>query len=161
MRVYVSSSVADDDQNILSALSISVQSDGVSLVSGYLNRMAFLEIKRSQFFIGLITSQSMIHTVQEEWQQALQANIPALLLIDETIPLNKYPAIRKHSDIITFNRSSQEKMQQTIQAVRNQIDKPGSNTSLVRKAAWFVGGPIAVKCLNIIAKFSLSSENSI
>ena len=161
MRVYLSSSLAEDDKNIVSTLSISVDSDGVTLVSGYRNDMAFREIKISELFIGVITSQSRINTVQEEWQQALQMNIPALLLIDEGIPLNKYPAIRKHPDTIKFNRSSQEKMQKTIQAVKKQIDKPGSNASIVRKATWFLGGPIALKCLNILAKFSLSSENSI
>ena len=159
MKAYISPSVADDDQNILSALSKKIRK-GITLVSGYHkygqnnSELAFYEISKSNLFIGLIAGNSTESVrVYNEWQYALKSGTPALLLIENTVNIDDFPLMKKHPDVIRFNRSSAASLNKTIQLVREKSDAASNraeNSHFVRETAWFLGGPVVLTFLNIL-----------
>lgn len=159
MKAYISISVADDDQTILSIFSKQMGTR-ITPVSGYHkfgqsnSELAFHEIKRANLFAGLIIKGgSELERVYNEWQYALNCQTPALLLVEEGVTLNQYPAIKKHPDVITFNRDSTDGLRKAIQKVRRRSDgasNRGDSAPFVRQAAWFIGGPVAETFLKIL-----------
>lgn len=160
MKAYISGSLADDEQNIISALSKRIRTNGIAPTGGYHkfgqnnNELAFHEINKANLFIGVITSNSTeIERVYNEWQFALKSETPALLLIEDTVDTNTFPSINSHPDVIRFNRSSKTNLNKTIQMVRAKSDAASNrveNSPFVREAAWFIGGPVAITLLNIL-----------
>lgn len=160
MKAYISPSVPDDEQHILSTLSKRIRTNGIASTSGYHkfgqnnSELAFHEISKSNLFIGVITSNSSeIERVYNEWQFALKSETPALLLIEDTVDTSTFPLINKNPDVIRFNRSSKTNLNKTIQMVRAKSDSANNrveNTPFVREAAWFIGGPVAITLLNIL-----------
>lgn len=160
MKAYISASVSDDDQNILSALSKRIRTNGITPISGYHkfgqsnSELAFHEINKANLFIGFITGNSTeIERVYNEWQFALKSETPALLIVEDTVSTDNFPLIIKHLDVIRFNRSSKASLNRTIQMVRAKSDAAtnrSENSLFVREVAWFIGGPIAITFLNIL-----------
>ncbi|MBL4648964.1 MAG: hypothetical protein JKY03_04480, partial [Aureispira sp.] len=113
MKAYISPSVPDDEQNILSALAKRISMNGITPTSGYHkfgqnnSELAFYEISKANLFIGVVTSNSFeIERVYNEWQFAIKSETPALLLIENTVDTTDFPLINKNPDVIRFNRSS-------------------------------------------------------
>jgi hypothetical protein len=160
MKAYISPSVPDDEQNILSALSKRISKNGITPTSGYHkfgqnnSELAFFEISKANLFIGVITGNSSeMERVYNEWQFALKSETPALLLIEDTVDCNNFPLINKNPDVIRFNRASKSHLNKTIQMVRtksNAASNRAENSSFVRETAWFIGGPVAITLLNIL-----------
>ena len=160
MKAYISPSVPDDEQNILSALSKRIRTNGITPVAGYHkfgqsnSELAFHEISKANLFIGVVTGNSSeIERVYNEWQFALKSETPALLLIENTVDTTDFPLINKNPDVIRFNRSSKSNLNKSIQMVRLKSDAASNrveNTPFVREAAWFIGGPVAITLLNIL-----------
>ena len=158
MKAYISPSIADDEQDIISALSNKMQKSGFSPSAGYHkfgqqnNQLAFHEISKAKVFIGLIAEGGEeLDRVYGEWQHALQST-PALLLVENTIRTDKYPLLNKHPDVIRFNRSSKKELNKTIQMVRAKINSASNRkeSPFIREAAWFICGPIALDFLNML-----------
>ena len=160
MKAYISPSVPDDEQNILSALAKRISMNGITPTSGYHkfgqnnSELAFYEISKANLFIGVVTSNSFeIERVYNEWQFAIKSETPALLLIENTVDTTDFPLINKNPDVIRFNRSSRTALNKTIQMVRTKSDAANNrveNSPFVREAAWFIGGPVAITLLNIL-----------
>lgn len=160
MKAYISPSVPDDEQNILSALSKRISKNGITPTSGYHkfgqnnSELAFYEISKANLFIGVITGNSSeIERVYNEWQFALKSETPALLLIEDTVDCDGFPLINKNPDVIRFNRASKTNLNKTIQMVRTKSNAASNrveNASFVRETAWFIGGPVAITLLNIL-----------
>lgn len=160
MKAYISPSVPDDEQNILSALSKRIRTNGITPVAGYHkfgqnnSELAFHEISKANLFIGVITSNSCeMERVYNEWQFALKSETPALLLIEDTVDCDGFPLINKNPDVIRFNRASKTNLNKTIQMVRTKSNAASNrveNASFVRETAWFIGGPVAITLLNIL-----------
>lgn len=160
MKAYISPSVAEDEQSILSALSKRIRQSGITLISGYhkvgqnSSELAFHEINKAHLFVGVITEKgNELERVYNEWQYALKCETPALLLIEDTVPIDNFPMINRHPDVIRFNRSSKASLNKTIQMVRAKSDAASNrteNSPFVRETAWFIGGPVAINFLNIL-----------
>lgn len=160
MKAYISPSVPDDEQNILSALSKRIRTNGITPVAGYHkfgqnnSELAFHEISKANLFIGVITGNSCeMERVYNEWQFALKSETPALLLIEDTVDCDGFPLINKNPDVIRFNRASKTNLNKTIQMVRTKSNAASNrveNASFVRETAWFIGGPVAITLLNIL-----------
>lgn len=158
MKAYISPSIADDEQDILSALSTKIRRNGFIPIAGYHkfgqqnNQLAFHEIKKAQGFVGLVAEGGEeLDRVYDEWQHALKST-PALLLVESTIRTDKYPLLNKHPDVIRFNRSSKKELNKTIQMVRSKISSASSRkeSPFIREAAWFICGPIALDFLSML-----------
>jgi hypothetical protein len=160
MKAYISPSVPDDEQNILSALAKRISMNGITPTSGYHkfgqnnSELAFYEISKANLFIGVVIGNSFeIERVYNEWQFAIKSETPALLLIENTVDTTDFPLINKNPDVIRFNRSSRTTLNKTIQMVRTKSDAANNrveNSPFVREAAWFIGGPVAITLLNIL-----------
>ncbi|BDS13134.1 hypothetical protein [Aureispira anguillae] len=160
MKAYISPSVADDEQNILSTLSKKISTNGITPIAGYHkfgqsnSELAFHEINKANLFVGFITGNSTeIERVYNEWQFALKSETPALLVVEDSVPLDRYPAILKHPDVIRFSRAPKTNLNRTIQMVRsksNAITNSIDGSSFVRRAAWFIGGPVVITFLNTL-----------
>lgn len=160
MKAYISPSVTDDEQYILSALSKRIRANGIATTAGYHkfgqnnSELAFHEISKTNLFIGIVTGNSSeLERVYNEWQFAIKSETPALLLIENTVDTDGFPLINKNPDVIRFNRSSKTNLNKTIQIVRAKSDAASNrveNRPFVREASWFIGGPVAITLLNIL-----------
>lgn len=160
MKAYISPSVADDEQHLLSSLSKRISKNGITPVAGYHkfgqsnSELAFHEINKANLFIGVITAGgSEIERVYNEWQYALKCETPALLLVEDTVVTDGFAMISKHPDVIRFSRASKTSLSKTIQMVRTKSDAANNrveNSPFVREAAWFIGGPVAITFLSIL-----------
>lgn len=169
MKAYISPSVTDDEQSILSSLSKNIRENGIAPVAGYHkfgqknSELAFHEINKANLFIGLITGNSTeVERVYNEWQFALKSETPALLLVEDTVHLDHFPKILAHPDVICFSRSSQQSLNKTIQIVRaksNAANNRNNNSPFVRQAAWFIGGPIVITFLTILHSWTNRVES--
>lgn len=160
MKAYISPSMADDEQHLLSSLSKRISKNGITPIGGYHkfgqsnSELAFHEINKANLFIGVITEGgSEIERVYNEWQYALKCETPALLLVEDTANTTGFALIAKHPDVIRFNRTSQNTLAKTIQMVRTKSDAANNrseNSPFVRETAWFIGGPVAITFLSIL-----------
>ena len=159
MKVFVSYSINDSEQYVLTLLAQRLKDQGAYLDSSYneydniLDYNTFSKINKSHLFIGIITKKgSEKQRVFKEWKFAKSKNIPSILLVDETIRLNK--TIDNDRNVVKFNRHNP---QQAIQIVKDSINrkktlsKKGSTNSQV--AAWILGG------VAILAIIGLLSDN--
>ncbi len=145
MKVFVSYSINDSEQYVLTLLAQHLKEQDAYIDSSYndfdnvLDYNTFSKITKSHLFIGIIT-----HTGEEndrvlkEWDLANSKNIPSILLVDDSINL---PSVSNHENVITFNRNNPE---EAITLVRNKtgnkqiLTKNDSNKS--NSAAWVLGG---------------------
>jgi hypothetical protein len=158
MNAFISYSIADNEQYILTLLAQKLAETGLTLVTSYdqgdyPNPDAANEIKNSAIFIGLITRLGRLpktSRVYSDFQAANLFNRPAILLVEDTAPIGI--AENSYYNTIRFNRRN---IGQTIEDVKNRIrtsqlsPPPTPNT-----AAWILGGLAVIALLSL-----LSSEN--
>src|SRR5262245_35278882 len=96
MNAFISYSISDDEQYILSLLSQKVAEAGLTLVTSYnqsdrTDAQASNDIKNSALFIGLMTASGSIgrrSRVYSEFKLAHLFNRPAILLIEDILPVS-------------------------------------------------------------------------
>jgi len=155
MNAFISYSISENEQYILSLLAQKVSETGLTLVTSYnqsdsVDFQTANDIKTSALFIGLITSSGRLAKTARVYSEFKQANLfsrPAILLIEDTITVA--PWISSYQNTIRFNRYF---INQAIEEVKNkirtsQIPQPNNNA-----AAWVLGG------IAVIALLSLLSE---
>lgn len=148
MKAYISYSINDSEQFVLTLLSDKLRKNGFSPTSNFSGRfatsvvetMAAMKIKESSLFIGIITSSGLNHQkVVAEHNLAVSRNVPALLLVEDNIQL---PPDFINSNVITFNRQyphqAIEKINKNIQNV-GKIGTSQQNNSN-NAVAWLFGG---------------------
>jgi hypothetical protein len=118
MIAYISYSIDESEQYVLTLLAQKLKEKGFSLTSGVkhvvaLGNPAFglmdfqteNEIKKSNLFIGLITNSyryNSSETVYQELQKAREYNKPIILLIEDTAPIDI--RIANFPNLVRFNR---------------------------------------------------------
>jgi hypothetical protein len=148
MKAFISYSINDSEQYVLSLLSNKLRERGFSPVSNFYGRfatsvnetMAAMKIKESSLFIGVITSTGLNHEkVIAEHNMAVSMNVPALLLIEDNI---QPPLGFTNYNVIFFNRSNPhiaiERINKNIQNVGNLATSPQKNSN--NAVAWLLGG---------------------
>lgn len=155
MKVFISYSLNDVEQYILSILAKrlkeqgDVVSTGYNTISTFQNNQNLSQINNSNLFIGLITaSGNANNNVIIEWQHARGRKIPSLLLIEETVSIA--PQYKNDPNIIKFNRNNPEP---SIDLVRHRINASRSPQPTNNDNAWLIGG------LAILALIGLLSDD--
>jgi hypothetical protein len=156
MNAFISHSISENEQYILSLLAQKVAESGLSLVASYNQSdtpdfQTANEIKNSAVFIGLITSSgrtAKASRVYAEFKQAQLFNRPAILLIEDVVRVPLW--VTTYQNTIRFSRYN---IGQAIEAVNTRI-KASNNPQSSQAAAWILGGLAALALLSL-----LSSDN--
>ncbi len=116
MIAYISSSIADQEQSLVSLLGIKLKRDGFFTKAGshkegkVRDPRAFDDIKKANLFIGFITCcGNEDKRVLAEWKHAIQNNIPAWLMIENVVDLTEYPNLMQNPHVVQFNRKDPSK----------------------------------------------------
>jgi hypothetical protein len=153
MKAFVSYSVSDNNEFILTLLSSKLRDKNFivntsqNFYSNILDFNTMNEINETHLFIGIITGfGNERNRVLEEWSYAVSRNIPNLLLIEDTVPVQQTFT----GNFIRFNR-------QNPQAAINEINRrmtpktPTTTKSADDIVPWILGG---AALLAILALFS-------
>lgn len=155
MKVFISYSLNDTEQYILSILAKKLKeqgyviSTGYNLMPGFQNNQNLSQIDASHLFIGILSGygNAKLNVVQE-WQHAKSKKIPALLLVENNIVLT--PQSGADANVIRFDRNNPEP---SIETVRNKINLSRVPAQDNNDNAWLFGG------LAILALIGLLSSN--
>lgn len=155
INVFLSYSLNDQDEYILSLLASQLQNKGCSInqssdFSQVLSPLTINNIKSSQLVIGLVTGKSVERQrVMNEWDAALNFKIPTILIVEDIVSIDS----NFNHPIISFSRSNPqlavEELKKEINKMQNKKDK-GSNV-----AAWLIGG---IAILGLISLLSGDSK---
>jgi hypothetical protein len=155
MNAYISYSISENEQYILTLLAQKLQEKDISLTASY-NHYRYMDwqihnaIMTSHFFIGLVAySGRQADRVYRDLDLALQYNKPSILLIEDTLGIPSHLAT--FPNVVRFNRNrawiaidevkSRMKTSQTP-----EITQPSNDA-----AAWVLGGIAALALISLLA----------
>jgi len=152
MKVFLSYSLNNNDQFILTLLARELTSRGFSITQSSdfnteMSQMTKSNINKSNFFIGLISGKGNEKSrVENEWRLAYSANIPGVLIVEDTVPAT----INLKSHCIFFNRNNPH---QTIQALNGKIENMKNNINNDSNAwAWILAGAALLSLIRLLNK---------
>ncbi len=154
MRAFISYSINDTEQYILTLLAKKLKGQDFTVTASYngsQNAIDLSNINKAHLFIGIITKTGLEKKkVLSEWKYAKRNKIPSLLLIENTIALS--PRLKRNAGIVIFDKHNPEP---SIQLVKNKLGnkqtRPSANPG--RNTAWLLGG------LAIVSLITLLSDN--
>lgn len=154
MRVFISYSLNDQEQFVLSVLAKKLREQGYIVSTGYnipsqfQNQQNLSQISNSSLFIGLITNTGQANNhVLKEWEQAKARKIPSLLLIENTVRVNA--AYQNDPNIVVFNRYDPEPSIELVRQKINrskEVEKTGDEST-----AWIIGGLAALALIALLS----------
>jgi len=153
MRAFISYSVNDADQYVLTLLSSELQNKGFTIYQSNdfyseISSLTKVNINKSQLFIGLMTGFGQERDrVFKEWQLANTATIPSILLIENTVQIDpnfSYP-------YIVFDRNHPQNAVDQLKNKINELKKELGKDS--NAMAWILGGAA------LLAIFGLLSDD--
>lgn len=140
MKAFLSYSLNDSEQYVLSILVKKLNEQGFIVSSSYENYNfigfeQFSQINSSNLFIGVITvtSQEYLRVVNE-WEAAVKRKVPALLLVDNAVTVN--PPYSTNPNIIRFDKYNPTPSIETVKAKIEQSKETNQDNA----AAWALGG---------------------
>jgi hypothetical protein len=151
MIAFISYSISDSEQYVLTLLAQKLREKGFSVTSNYKQSSQFLDfqtinsIKNSDLFIALVTnSGTMTSTarVYSELKQAFLHNKPAILLAEESVDLA--PHFSSYPNTIRFNRYYPNL---AIDEVNRRVQFSQTQPQQDNTLAWLIGGGIAALAL--------------
>lgn len=152
MRAFISYSVNDKEQFILTLLSSKLRQQGFVLTSSqnfYQNVVDFTtmnQIKESHLFVGVITKQGIERKrVLSEWNLAQKEKVPNLLLIEDSIDIAK----GFKGNFIRFNRKNPKSAIDLINSKMNQ--KPANTKKESDVLPWILGGAALLAIISLLA----------
>ena len=153
MNAFISYSISDDEQYILSLLSQKVAEAGLTLVTSYNQSdwpdpQTANDIKNSALFIGLMTASGSVgrrSRVYSEFKQAQLFSRPAILLIEDTVPVSIWE--NSYHNTIRFSRYS---INEAIEEVKRRIGASQTQPS-PNAAAWILGGLAVIALLSLLS----------
>jgi hypothetical protein len=150
MRAFVSYSINDSDQYILTLLSSEFGKKGVVLSQSSdfyteLSPVTEASIKKSQLFIGLITlAGHEKDRVILEYGVAQRNKVSSVLLVENNVTLNNTSG----HDVIRFDRSNPDGAIKSINSRINQQKKKKEQDS--DSLAWLIGGAAILALVAVI-----------
>ena len=151
MIAFISDSIGDSEQYVLTLLAQKLREKGFSVTSNYKQSSQFPDfqtitaIKSSDLFIGLVAaSGNMTSTarVYNELNQAFLHNKPTIFLAEESV--NLAPHINSYPNTIRFNRYYPNL---AIDEVNRRIKFSQTQPQQDNTLAWLIGGGIAAVAL--------------
>ena len=155
MKAFVSYSISDNNDFVLTRLASSLQERGFYVSASHNfygtlpDQLTIHEISNSNLFIGLITSGgNEANRVLQEWNQAVGQNVPNLLLIEDNVDVHQ----NFRGNYIRFNRYNPEPAIQQINENMNQ--RPGSGQQTNEILPWILGGAALLAIISLMGKKS-------
>ena len=155
MRAFISYSLNDSEQFVLTILARKLKEQGFIVSSSYnlfsktLDYETFTQLYKSNFFIGLISITGNANDrVFNEWRQAVSKQIPSLLLVENNVTV--HPTILQNQNVVVFDRHNPKP---SIELVKNKINssrqslQPNNDNTL----AWILGGLAAIALIGLLA----------
>ena len=124
-----------------------VVSTGINFYNKSLDLNTMSEINNSHLFIGLITGKSTERNrVLEEWHYAVSRNIPNLLLIEDTVPVQE----NFTGNYLRFNRTNPQQAIDEInkRMLPTQIVQPKDSNDIV---PWILGGAALLTIIGLLS----------
>ena len=150
---FISYSLRDSEQFVLTLLSNLLREEGFSIDSSYadynnlIHRSTHNNILNSSLFIGLITQyNSGNQSVFNEWKVALDNNIPNLLLVEDSVNISNELLI--HPNIIRFNRHYPNPQ---IEQIKINIKNYKNNSPNNSTVGWILGGLAALAIIKLLS----------
>ncbi len=140
MKAFLSYSLNDSEQYVLSILVKKLNEQGFIVSSSYDNYSfigfeQFNQINSSNLFIGVITATSREYErVINEWEAAVKRKVPALLLVDNAVTV--HAPYSTNPNIIRFDKYNPDP---SIETVKKKIAQ-SRETSQDNSTAWALGG---------------------
>ncbi len=157
MIAFISDSIGESEQYVLTLLAQKLREKGFSVTSNYKQSSQFLnfqtinDIKNADLFIGLIAKSgntTATARVYNELKEAFLHNKPTILLAEESVDLA--PHLSSYPNTIRFNRYYPNlAINEVNRRIQFSQTQPQQNNTL----AWLIGGGIAA-----IALISLLSD---
>ena len=150
MRAFLSYSLNDSEQYVLSILVNKLNEKGFTVSSSYSNYNfidfeRFNQINSSNLFIGVITATGTEYErVYKEWETASAIKVPALLLVENTVQI--HPNLLKNTNVILFDRHNPSP---SIDLVKSKISQ--NTTSSDNFAAWALGGLAVLALIGLLS----------
>ena len=150
MKAFLSYSLNDSDQFILTLLAEELTSRGFSITqSNDFNTEMSLITKsnnhKSNFFIGLISGKgNEKNRVENEWRLAYDSKIPSVLIVEDTVTINN--TFKSHC--IFFNRNNPDKAVQELSMKIQSMKKRVNDDS--NAWAWILGGAALISLISLL-----------
>ena len=151
MKAFISYSLNDKDQYILTLLSTELRKRGFVIRQSNdfhteMSSLTKVNINQSQLFIGLLTGDGHeVKRVQKEWRFASKSKIPRILLIENTVRLNgeiKAPHI-------IFDRYNPQSAIDSLTRKINQKKKKSNQDS--KALSWILGGAALLAIIGLLS----------
>jgi hypothetical protein len=151
MIAFISYSINESEQYVLTLLAQKLREKGFSVTSNYKQASQLLDfqtinaIKSADLFIGLVAASgnpTSTVRVYSELNQAFSHNRPAILLAEESVEL--LPHIKNYPNTIRFNRYYPNL---AIEEVNRRIKFSQAQPQQDNTLAWLIGGGIAAVAL--------------
>lgn len=154
MNAFISYSISDNEEYILTLLSQKLAEAGLTLVTSYNQSdwpdpQTANEIKNSAVFIGLMTGSGSLgrrSRVYSEFKQAHMFSRPAILLIEDTVDVGLWE--NSYHDTIRFNRFS---INNASEEVKRRIGTSQGGQPNQNAAAWLLGGLAVLALLSLLS----------
>lgn len=152
MKAFVSYSVSDNNEFILTLLSSKLREKNFNVTtsqnfySNIIDYNTMSEIGSSHLFIAVITgSGTERKRVLEEWNYAVQKNIPNLLLIEDTVSVNQ----NFTGNYIRFNRT---RPQSAINEINRRMTQAKTKKSKNSEdiVPWVLGGAALLAIIGLL-----------
>jgi len=144
MKVFISYSINDKDQYILTLLSSELNKKGYQInqstdfQKNELSPLTKINISKAELFIGIITGTGFEQKrIMKEWRCAQVGSVPAILLVENTVKVSDKFKFK----YFTFNR---KKPKQVIDLLEQEINKYDLQKQKDTKALNFVLGSAAL-----------------
>lgn len=151
MKVFLSYSLNDKDLYILTLLAEELNRKGFYInqsndFNSQMSSLTIVNINNSSLFIGLISGTGHEkNRVIKEWELAKSKNIPNILLIENTVRIDK----NFNSQHIIFNRDNSKL---AIEELKRIIENKKKNLQDSNALAWILGGAAVISIISLLTK---------
>lgn len=154
MNAFISYSINDKDQVIVTLLSNNLRKQGFNITTSqnfYSNILDFTtkrKIDNSHIYFGIITKRGREkERVISEWKYAKKMSTPNILLIEDTVRLNN----KFTGNYIIFNRNNPQKAVFEIQnKMKNKRKVETNNNDNIWP--WIIGGAALLGIIGLLSK---------
>lgn len=148
MKAFLSYSIKDSDQIVITLLSRRLREKGFHVITSqnFFNKELDLatmnEIDRANIFMGIISNSSRHRDrVIQEWKHAKSTGVPTMLLVENGVKIN--PNFK--GNYVRFNRNNPS---QAIEDITRKMEQPKEDSSAL---PWIIGGAIVLGLIHLFS----------
>lgn len=151
MKTFISYSINDSDQYLLTLLSSELYKKGVSITQSNdfhltMSSLTKINIQKSNLFIGIITGFGQERDrVFKEWQLANVSHIPSILMIENTVQVDP----NFGSPYIIFDRNYPQEAINQLKSKINRLKQEIDNNP--NALPWILGGAAILAIIGLLS----------